>query len=142
MNFVTCPHCNSQRIVAPRTPKDVVVVLPCPSCQELVVLFRKKVIALRREIIEEGTFDERKSHIAEVIAEFLEPGMFRAFASENADETQELFEVESDEEEGIEVDNQEQDDSVEPISESEIERFVRVDLKRLDDAAYFRKHFG
>jgi hypothetical protein len=139
MNLIACPHCGNERIVAAKTPKDVVVVLTCPSCQELVVLFRRKVIALQRQVIESGSFEEKKSHIAEVIAEFLEPGMFNAVSEESGEELQELFEVENDEE--VSADGEDSDDT-EPISESEFDRFVRVDLKRLDDASYFRKHFS
>lgn len=160
MKVVSCPHCGSQRIVIAKVPKDVVVVQPCPVCHEFVVLFRRKVIALNRAILEKGTFDERKAHIAEIIAEFLEPDLF---ASESGEEAASPFDGlfrqmaeaedgapgdagdeaagEADEaaEDGA-FDDDEEDE--EGISEEEVDRFVRVELKKLDDPRYFRKHFG
>jgi hypothetical protein len=31
---------------------------------------------------------------------------------------------------------------LDPISDKEAEKFTRVDLKCLDDATYFKRHFG
>jgi hypothetical protein len=138
MNLVVCPHCKTHRIVTARVPKDVVVVMPCPGCSELVVLFRKKVIALNRNILESGTMEERKTHLAGIIAEFLEPGMFGFGAPSRDDEDSDA--------------NEEQDapgphgrrDSrrLPPISDREQERFARIQLERIDDPEYFKKHFG
>src|SRR3990172_6135854 len=76
MRVCTCPHCGNPRIVTSKVPKDMVVVLPCPNCHELVVLFRSKVIGLNKRILENGTREERKAHIAEIITEFLDEGLF------------------------------------------------------------------
>ncbi|MBN2308245.1 MAG: hypothetical protein JXR94_04695 [Candidatus Hydrogenedentes bacterium] len=135
MKALTCPHCGNHRIVTTKVPKDVIVVVPCPSCGELVVLFRNKAIALNREIVEKGSFEDRKIHFAEIIAEFLESGMFTSL-------------TESSHPEGFEFPAQDGkpealfEEHDEPITEREFERFVRVDLKRIDEASYFRKHFG
>ena len=141
MNLVVCPHCKSHRIVTSRVPKDVIVVMSCPSCGELVVLFRKKVIALDRSTLEEGTLEEKKEHIAGVIVEFLEPGIFRIGtrgfrttegpASDEAEEPI-IDESEESEERAWQA----------PISEREFKEFTHIQLKRLDDAAYFKRHFG
>ncbi|MBX7259977.1 MAG: hypothetical protein K1Y02_26720, partial [Candidatus Hydrogenedentes bacterium] len=77
MKVTACPHCGATRIVTSQVPKDVVVVLPCPNCHDLVVMFRTKIIALSRKIIEQGSFEEKKAHISEVIAEFLDPSLFK-----------------------------------------------------------------
>jgi len=114
-----------------------VVILACPSCHELVVLFRNKVVALNREIIENGSKDEKRHHIADIILEFVEPGMFPTGLS--------LGELERPErrfDDGDRVGEAQEEETDRPISESEVERFVRVDLQRLDDPAYFRKHLG
>lgn len=135
MNVVVCPHCKSHRIVPNKVPKDVVVVMPCPSCGELVVLFRKKVIAVSRRILEHGTLEERKTHLASVIAEFIEPGMFKLHLPDRGSSDQDLFA----EPLGGKGDRA---NWLPPISEREFEEFTKVQLERLDDSKYFKKHFG
>lgn len=137
MKIIVCPHCKSNRIITAKVPKDVVVVLPCRSCGELVILFRKKVAALDKRVIEEGTFEERKLHLAEIIAEFLEPGMFtlpKGFASgESA-----FYGDEEDASDDADVDSS----SLPPITDGEQREFVKVHLDQIDNAQYFRKHLG
>jgi hypothetical protein len=139
MNVIECPHCKKQRIVTSKLPKDVVAVLRCPACTELIVLFRQKVIALKREIIEHGTFEQRKAHLAEIIAEFLEPGLLLINPSEVADGLAAPFGEEHEAESEEEVAEGHDDIA---ITEGEFERFVRIDLQRIDEAAYFKKYFG
>lgn len=119
-------------MVTARVPKDVIVVMPCPSCHELAVVFRNRVIALNRRVIERGTFDERKVHLAEVIAEFLEAGILPPFPEEG-ETTFEPFGA-----------SEEEPDEAEPelITQEEMDRFTRIELKRLDNPAYFKRHFG
>lgn len=135
MNVVACPHCGTKRIVA-RVPKDWVAILKCPNCNELVVLFRGKVIGVDRDTLEHGSFEDRKSHIAEVIAEFLEPGMFGIESDEKEPASQEQ-EGEELVVEAAEVDG---GDS-RPISKREMDRFIRFDLQRIDEETYFKRHF-
>ncbi len=147
MHSITCPHCGNQRLVTSKVPKDVVVVLPCPSCSEWVVLFRSKVIALNREVIINGSFEEKKEHIAEVIAEFLEPGMLPSSAEELEEMTNQFTQArqsEGEEDEHGEEDSGhgDEEEGERPISQREFDNFVKLQLKRLDDPVYFRKHFG
>lgn len=135
MKSCVCPHCGKQRIVTARIPRDLVVVLPCPSCHELVVLFRNKVVGLNRAIIERGSFEERKLHIAGVIAEFLEPGML-PFGAEASEAEANALPGAPDAGKG------EPDAPLPPITQREIDRFVKIDLKRLDEPEYFKKFFG
>ncbi len=137
MDVVVCPHCKSHRIVSAKVPKDVIVVMPCPACGELVVLFRKKVIALNRKILEHGTLDERKMHLASVIVEFLEPGMF-GFPAEGGAESDPL----DSSEDGLEAVEEQDPDWLPPISEKEFEEFTKIQLEKLDDSKYFKRHFG
>lgn len=132
MDRVICPHCQSRRISSTRVPKDVVVVMPCPACSELVVFFRRKVIALDRKVLEAGTRQERKMHIATIIAEFLEPGLLK-FAIPQP------FVHDDESEEGDFIEGNEEPD-LPPISEREVREFTRVHLRRLDNADYFRRH--
>lgn len=138
MDMVVCPHCKSHRIITSRVPKDVVAVMPCPNCHELAVLFREKIIPIDRRILEEGTKEERTHHLAQVITEFLEAGIL-PFQERDGDFQSSLDDRDgADDLDGIPDDLAELD----PISDKEAEKFARVDLKCLDDAAYFRRHFG
>lgn len=151
MRYLTCPHCGSNRFGANRVPKDVVVVLPCPSCHELVVVFRNKVAAANREILENGSREERKAHIAEIVMEFLDSLVFRALpptytangrepepSDEELDET--LEDLGDAMAEAFSADDRPARRS--PISQREVDRFVKFDLQRIDDARYFKKHFS
>jgi len=118
-------------------PKDVVVVVPCPKCHELVVLFRKRVIPLSRRIIEQGTFEERKTHLATVIAEFLEAGMLPTDSTHCSTDLESFLETGSTDE----LDPFDLDGPTSEISDQEMEKFVRIDLKCIDNEAYFNRHF-
>ena len=140
MDVVVCPHCKSHRIASTTIPKDVVVVMPCPSCHELSVLFRNKVIPLDRHVIEQGSFDERKEHFAHIIAMFLEAGMFPLLGGEDEEGAEEVRPKRGKRKrKGVQAPPPENEN---PISEKEFDKFVRIDLKCIDNPAYFRKHFG
>lgn len=140
MQVCSCPHCGTPRIVTSKVPRDVVAVMPCPSCRELVVLFRNKAVALSRKIMETGSFEEKKEHIAEIITEFFEPGMLGLPVTDGVPEGEtegfipDAEEVAAEEHDSNPVDG--------PISQSELEEFVRVDLNRIDEIKYFKKYFG
>ncbi len=134
MNVCACPHCGAPRILLSRIPKDVVAVLTCPNCTELVVVFRQHAAGLSRRVLEQGSFDEKRDHIAEVITEFLEPGFFQ-FPPAEAEELTEP-------EESAAIAPPGDSPLRDSISQTEMEQFVRVDLNKIDEAQYFRKHFG
>lgn len=134
MEVVQCPHCGEDGIGVSKVPKDVIVVVPCPSCGEWVVLFRRKAIALDRRLLEEGSHQERVGHLAEIIAQFLEPGILSSLEREQVARSERMQAAREDDS-GEEAPDK-------PISQSEYEHFVEVDLKRLDEPGYFRKHFG
>ena len=135
MKVTACPHCGATRIVTSQVPKDVVVVLPCPNCHDLVVMFRTKIIALSRRIIEQGSFEEKKAHISEVIAEFLDPSLFTTPLPQGDDV--ELHLPSDDEQFPDETDFQ-----IPPISQGEVDEFLEVGLKLIDNSQYFKKHIG
>lgn len=135
--MVMCPHCKAHQIFTAKVPKDVVVVMPCPGCHEWVVLFREKVIAVSRRIIEQGTAEERKSHLADVIGEFLDAGVFAQEADFFQEEASGLPDA------GRSARPARRDpQSTAPITSEELDRFVKIELRRLDNAEYFKKHFG
>lgn len=140
MHSLVCPHCKSHRIVTSKVPKNAIVVMPCPACGELTVLFRNKAIALDRKVLEKGTAAERTSHLAQVINEFLESGLF-SFDTPTALETprrerprRRRFVPPPD--------MAPEPESDVAISQDEFDRFIQHDLHRIDDPAYFRRHFG
>ena len=134
MNRLHCPHCRSGRLAESVIPKDVVVVKQCPACGELVVMFRRKVLALDRKILERGTTHERKMHIAGIIAEFLEPGLLK-FAAATTD-------FEPDEDVDLEMDSDIQAEEIKPISDDELRDFARVQLRQIDNREYFKRYLG
>ena len=137
MDMLVCPHCKKHRIVTSRIPSDMVVVLPCPSCHELSVVYRNHVIPISRRIIERGSFEERKTHLAEVIAEFLEAGIFPTGGDACGDACAKDSDMPAAAEDAVETDIE-----FKPISPEEMEKFARIDLKCIDNTAYFRRHFG
>jgi hypothetical protein len=133
--MVICPHCKSHRILGVRPPKDVVVVMPCPACHELIVLFRSKVIALNRRILEQGARAQIITHIADVIGEFLDAGVLPGLGEHGA--------AQASAEEGASAQGEGEDESEAPlISQEEMERFVKIELKCIDNPSYFKRHFG
>lgn len=147
MSAIDCPHCKAPHIISTKSPKDVVVVLQCPACHELVVVFRSKAIALNRRIVEQGTTEERKAHMAEVIVEFLEASdllhMINGTLSQNPV-------PDEDSPEGESVRESLSPESLMeaaarrpgPITSDEMRRFLEIELQCIDDPSYFRKHFG
>lgn len=140
LHMVMCPHCKAHQIFTARVPKDVVVVMPCPACREWVVLFRDKVIAISRRIIEHGSAEERKAHLADVIGEFLDAGVF----AQEAEYFHEASEGSPDSAPSARParPNPRFAAPITPITQEELDRFVKIELRRLDNAEYFKKHFG
>ena len=136
MSLVLCPHCKAHKIVTSHVPKNVVAVFPCPQCDELIVFFHNKAIALSRRILERGSKDERRIHLANVIGEFLEPGFLEKLGAAGA------LSFGPEVEHASQGEEEDDDADVALISEQEVEQFVQIELERLDDPAYFRKHFG
>jgi len=129
---MNCPHCQSEELQTSKVPKGVVAVMPCPSCSELVVFFQKTVVALDRAIIENGTKDERKHHLADIIAEFLDSGLLDM-------DWQSMFSGSS---EMFQIDEEADEEETSGISQREVDSFTKIHLEQLDNPDYFRKHFG
>lgn len=126
MKGISCPHCGEQHVISTKVPRDIVVIQPCSHCSEFVVLFRGHAVGIKRGILEEGTRSEKAKHLAEVFAQFIDKGALDGIllgANPSAAD-------EGDEQEAG------------PISDEELDQFLRIELQRLDDPAYFRRHFG
>lgn len=112
---------------------NVVAIMSCPCKEELLLFFRDKVIPLKRSILENGTFEERKEHLGAIAASIFEMGMDRGLGdvqSSGHSRTYSAYALGGDGNEKT------------PITPEEYDKFVRIDLKCLDNAAYFRRHFG
>jgi len=110
----------------------MVVIVTCPNCHEMVILFRNQTIPLKRSVLENGTFEERKEHLAEIIARFFESGGF-SFDAEELSEGRRGAPDHEGEAEG--------DPHQGPITHAEYRRFIELELDCIDDPGYFKKHF-
>lgn len=142
MKRLECPHCHEKRITHAKFTNDVVVIMQCPSCHELVVVFRSKVVGLNRDLLEGGDREERKKHLALVIAEFLDPDILNL----NFDELALGIGLGSTPPQ-LETDDALDDDgdpaeATDPISDSEFRSFTQDELTKLDDSDYFKRHFS
>lgn len=138
MRRVRCPHCKEYGFHLDKMPKEVIAVLACQNCEELAVLFRGKIIPLNKRVLESGTLEERKEHLADVIGQFLESGLFNLpAADEDAPEAEEEAPREP-----APPTNPFDPAGNKPISDQEMERFLKIDLKCLDNPAYFKRIFG
>nr|ACS15393.1 myosin heavy chain [uncultured bacterium FLS12] len=141
---VKCPHCGARgQIMVP--PIGSIIVGPCPECHELVVIFNGAVLPLDKEIMVRGDEEQRCNHLMQALATYLEARI--------AQVVDELTHTDDDEETvGREVGEPELEDMAEPelalveapedtITEDELNQFINVDLKLLDNPDYFKAIF-
>ena len=136
---VQCPHCGARgQIMIP--PVGSIIIGPCPQCEELVVVFCGHVLPLDKQLMESGTVDDRRDHLLTALTGFLHERVHRLLLGETLAEGELV-------EEGfigpIDDPTEPSSESAEqsPITETEMERFTDVDLKLLDNTAYFRSVF-
>jgi len=126
-----CPHYQQHPLPTGELPKEVVIVVPCPGCGELAVMFREQVVPVDRTLLRNGTRRKRILHIAEIITEFVDSGVIPEANSILLGEELPFLST---------------DDSDAPrmnlISDEEFNQFQNVDLRAIDNAASFRKIFG
>lgn len=164
---VKCPHCGTRgQIMLP--PLGALVIGPCPECHEMVVVFCGRALALDRQTMTEGTQTERAEHLLGVLTTFLEKRVEQLL--EQADEPSEASEdargphaepvartpndedlLDDEDDLPFPVLDHEAPAPVsreEPrltamnrISQEEVDDFVHVDLKLLDNPDYFRAIF-
>lgn len=102
-------------------------------------MFHGKVIAINRKILTSGTREERKAHLAEIVDPFLDELLDSGFMGIGqsrpaghdplADNTVPDF-----------VPNDPLMERL--ITQKEFDRFLKVDLKCIDNPSYFHRHFG
>lgn len=149
---VQCPHCNAKgQIMVP--PVGAVIIGPCPHCQELVVVFCGQTLALDKVLMEDGPIEERREHLLGVLNEFLRDRISNLLTEEmiiqkyEGEESAPNFDAFEDFEEfAASEESMSFSEVVEPgaeatISQVEVDRFTDVDLKLLDNRAYFKSIF-
>jgi hypothetical protein len=109
----------------------------------MVVVFCGKVLPLNKEIMMNGTAEDKQEHLLEVLGVFLHERIQRLFAREAndgllADTLQDKEEGST--EEGTRLSLLKQMPST-PITKEEMDSFLSVELKLIDDRDYFRAIF-
>lgn len=127
---VQCPHCGARgQIMVP--PVGAIIIGPCPQCNELVVVFCGHVLALDKETMENGTTENRRDHLLEVLTEYLQDKIAKLIGDPE--------EIELDQGDIEELGAPQKLEDI--ISQVELERFTDVDLRLLDNKAYFNSIF-
>lgn len=146
---VECPHCGTQgQIMVP--PVGSIIIGPCPKCAELVVVFCGQVLALDKAIMTSSDIADRREHLLGVLTQFLGNRIATLLTEDFV--VDEAPVPNPSDFESLELDdsimsvaapNPEPDANAEEhITQSEVEQFMDVDLKLLDNRAYFNSVFG
>ncbi len=154
---VQCPHCGARgTIMLP--PVGSVLIGPCPLCNEMVVLFAGRVMALDTAIMLGDDLDAKRDHLVDVLMGYIRERVDEVLDSVTVgpsipDQEELGAEVRgeaggngdggTDAEKSIEVEPTMDDMATKrPISKEEAEDFLRIDLPLLAKAEYFRAFFG
>ena len=124
-------------------PVGAIVVGPCPECKGLVVVFFGQVLPLDNDILFNGSTQKQRDHLMSVITPFIQ------------DRVEELVSDEAQTQDGA------GDNGAGPVSPGEgtagkkraavshraisnddIETFLNMELKLLDNGDYFKAIFG
>jgi len=144
---VACPYCKSSGYIAPPPPQTILMG-PCPICAEPVALYNGKVIGLKKKLLGEGVSGEKIQSLARVIMEYInsqaghvdEKGIERFIQGVEDHAVEEAGGEESASD--IEVSPSIRNPIASPITNEEIEDFLRIDLPLLGKKKYFDRHFG
>jgi len=142
---VKCPHCGTQgQIMLP--PLGAIIVGPCPECDGMVVVFCGRVLPLDSGIMTRGSVEEREDHLMDVLGAFLQDRVHRLFEGQLGATSADLP--------GRLLENDELGHETElgkitpfgippeaPIAQEELDSFVNVDLKLIDNKEYFKAVF-
>lgn len=110
------------------------------------MVFCGQVLALEKEIMENGPLEERQEHLLSVLNDFLRDRVTKLMSdAEKGGESRmnDGFDAPEEAAEGPEADSENTTALPEgSISQTELDRFLEVDLKLLDNKAYFKSVFG
>ena len=143
---VRCPHCGAHgQIMLP--PVGTIIVGPCPECQGLLVVFCGNVLALDKEIMLNGTIQEKRDHMLSILTGFLKDRIAQMISEETESQEPEMAEATgthaaADGPSGRERPSREHIPAAKtPISKEEMDAFTNVELKLLDNRHYFKTIF-
>lgn len=131
---VQCPHCNVRgQIVFP--PLGAIIIGPCPNCWESVLVFGGKVLPLSKEILTKGDRAQKVAHIKNVVMDHLDPKITQLVEQLGDGVLENLHDYKPSA-------TSEKKECPQEISMTEFEKFVKVDLLKIDEGDYFKKHLG
>lgn len=144
---VTCPHCGAHgQVMMP--PVGAIIVGPCPRCEDMVVLFCGRALALDTETILNKPVTEKRQHLMDVLTSFLRERVDHIFERKGHAEAS----AGDDPEPAPESADQEPEETPpaprgkrgagNKISREEYDKFVQVDLPLIDNPDYFKAIFG
>jgi hypothetical protein len=133
-----CPHCGVQgQLVLPEG--DTILVGPCPECNNMVVIFAGKALALDTALMSRASKEEAFNHLYEVICAHVRERLDSVFGG--AAQEQPAAEAAPAEETVEQAPPAEK--RLQPhISSREMQQFVKDELPLLDNVDYFRAIFG
>ncbi len=132
-----CPHCEAERSLRVPRSKHVVLVVTCPACGEMALLFEGAVLGLQKEVFESGDRDAISTHVAEIVAQLMEQGI-RVLQTDQDDAEEDVAEAHA----ARSQRRRRRKGARREISDDEVRHFVRVELEQINDPEYFRRHFG
>jgi hypothetical protein len=151
---VKCPHCGAQgQIMLP--PLGAIIIGPCPECEGMVVVFCGRVLALDKAVMVDGSIEEKRDHLLEVLARFLHDRIERLFEQQAAEsEAGGLGGLEEEDFAALAGEGDEEEmelphgdtrrakrKAAVPISQEELDAFLDIDLKLIDNKEYFKAVF-
>lgn len=133
-------------------PVGSVIIGPCPKCTKLVVIFCGQALPLDKDVMNSDSMEDRREHLLAVLNEFLRERITGILAEEaQFEEMQPVDDAElgdfiaddapADETE-VGFESVEASEDAQNISQHEVDQFTEVDLKLLDNRAYFKSVFG
>ena len=138
---VQCPFCKTTgQIMAP--PLGSIVVGPCPRCDEMVLLYDGIVMPLEKDIINEGTGEEKKQHLLETIVDMVAEKVDGVI--EGGDIGPNPAREPGKKKKGVKTASirpSVRDKNAPPISPEDIHDFVNIDLHLIDSKGHFDKVF-
>jgi hypothetical protein len=145
---VKCPHCGAEgQILLP--PLGSIIIGPCPECQRMVGVFCGRVFPLDDELMRNGSVEEKREHLGQVLRDFVQERVDKLFAGQMNPAPGAPLEAEAEAASLRKEQTMNDADGISlfgnapsaPISREELESFITVDLKLIDNREYFKAVF-
>jgi hypothetical protein len=125
-------------------PLGSIIVGPCPRCGEMVLLYNGTVMPLDKNIMTEGTIEEKKQHLLETIVDMVAVKVDEVIENDEFKPETKQKQASKKGKTGARkrVSPSVSDRSAPSITRDDIRDFVSIDLHLIDTRAYFEKVFG